>query len=107
VKARADFHKTMQLTEVDEMAVRFKSLLKSFAAEKDGHDALRKAGIVLDYNAAAYGSGRNGCAFQEFAEVVRCGEGWSRRLEEGGYCAGLQCCSLRKWTKWLCISRVC
>jgi hypothetical protein len=48
VKARADFHKMMQLTDVDEMAVRFKSLLKSFAEKEGGDDALRKAGIALD-----------------------------------------------------------
>jgi hypothetical protein len=48
VKARADFLKMMQLTEVDEMAVRFKSLLKEFAAMEGGDDALRKAGIELD-----------------------------------------------------------
>jgi hypothetical protein len=70
VKGRADFHEMMQLTDVDQMAARFKSLLKSFAAKEDG-DALRKAGIALNYDAAAYGRGRNGSAFQEFAEVVR------------------------------------
>jgi hypothetical protein len=38
----------MQLTEVDEMALRFKSLLKEFAAMEGGNEALQKAGIELD-----------------------------------------------------------
>jgi hypothetical protein len=38
----------LQLTDVDEMAPLFKSLLKSFAEKGGGNDALRKAGIALD-----------------------------------------------------------
>jgi hypothetical protein len=48
VKARSDFHKMMQLTEVDEMAMRLKRLLNAFAAQEGAEEALRKAGITLD-----------------------------------------------------------
>jgi hypothetical protein len=48
VKARADFLKMMELADVDEMAQRFKGLLKSFAAQEGDDEALQKVGIVLD-----------------------------------------------------------